>query len=230
MESSADLLPAYWLPRPPMYLDATAREACDALLQAALAHGPAQPIAYTLPIPKWQFLCYVADVHGIALHGSGEAAIDRFVPRQPEDLDEFGAQNAVYAAADGIWPLYFAILNRTQSPTLINACIQIEQADGTLGEAHYFFSISQKAIGGQPYRQGMLYLLPRATFVRQPPIEVGAWRVHTTQLASLQAVAPLAKLAVSPEDFPFLAQMRVHDDARLAEYAQALQQGLPWPE
>jgi hypothetical protein len=40
---------------------------------------------------------------------------------------------------------------------------------------------------------------------------------------------PLAKLRVSPSDFPFLSQMLAHDDDRLAEYAQAMQQGAPWP-
>jgi hypothetical protein len=32
-----------------------------------------------------------------------------------------------------------------------------------------------------------------------------------------------------PEDFPFLAQMRTHENDRLEEYAQALTLGLPWP-
>jgi len=54
--------------------------------------------------------------------------------------------------------------------------------------------------------------------------------VHIAQLASFEPVQPLAKLTVAPEDFPFLAQIRGHDDARLQEYADALQNGLPWPE
>jgi hypothetical protein len=66
--------------------------------------------------------------------------------------------------------------------------------------------------------------------MRQPSIQAGVWRIHTSQLASLEAVAPLAKLVVSPQDFPFLAQVRFHDDARLADYAEAMTQGLPWPE
>jgi hypothetical protein len=55
-------------------------------------------------------------------------------------------------------------------------------------------------------------------------------RVHIAQLASPQAVTPLAKLAIAPEDFPFLAQMRTHDDGRLELYAEAMINGLPWPE
>jgi hypothetical protein len=34
---------------------------------------------------------------------------------------------------------------------------------------------------------------------------------------------------VTPDDFPFLAQMRGHNDHRLADYARALETGAPWP-
>ena len=47
--------------------------------------------------------------------------------------------------------------------------------------------------------------------------------------ASFEYVRPLAKLAVAPEDFPFLQQIRGHDDERLQDYATALQTGSPWP-
>jgi hypothetical protein len=91
-------------------------------------------------------------------------------------------------------------------------------------------AFSQRALAQQPYHNGTLYLLPRTTFVRQPPMQVGAWRIHSTHLASVVAVTPLAKLAITPQDFPFLTQMRTHDDDRLEEYAVAMQQGLPWPD
>ncbi len=230
MVSLEVLLPEYWLPQPPMLLDANTRRACDELLSQSLFQGVEQPFTYTLPIPKWQFLCYIIEAHNLALHGSSQPSIARFEPHQSVDLEEFGAQKAVYAASDGIWPLYFAIVDRAKSPTIMNGCIRIEQPDGTLGLPHYFFSISQHAIDQQPYRDGMLYLLPSETFIPQPPIQVGASRIHVAQLASPEAVVPLAKLAVTPEDFPFLAQMRFHDDARLEEHALAMQQGLPLPE
>lgn len=223
-------LPDYWLTLPPVRLEETQAAACDALLQQAIARGPDAWLDYTLPIPKWQFLCYVVQQHDLALHGSGNPAITLFEPRQSQDLEPFGAQNAVYAAADGVWPLYFAIVDRAQSRSLVNACIYPEGPDGTLGTPRYCFSISRDAMARRPYHDGTVYLLPRAPFVRQPPIQFGEWRIHTAQLAGLEPVTPLAKLRVTPEDFPFLAQMRVHDDDRLEEYAQAMQRGLPWPQ
>ena len=63
----------------------------------------------------------------------------------------------------------------------------------------------------------------------QPPMAFGSYEVQIAQLASFVPVQPLAKLAVTPDDFPFLAQIRGHDDRRLGEYAAALQTGAPWP-
>ena len=57
----------------------------------------------------------------------------------------------------------------------------------------------------------------------------GPYQVKIAQLASFEPVVPLAKLSVAPEDFPFLNQIRGHDDERLQEYATALQTGAPWP-
>jgi hypothetical protein len=58
----------------------------------------------------------------------------------------------------------------------------------------------------------------------------GSSTVHFAQLASFVPVQPLAKLTITPEDFPFLRQIRGHDDERLQEYATALQTGGPWPK
>lgn len=230
MAWSQAILPDYWLPQPPMALRADECRACDALLAHAWTQGASTPLAYTLQIPKWQFLCYVATQHHLALHGSASGEITCFEPRQSSDHDEFGAQNAVYAAADGIWPLYFAIVDRAKSRTLVNSCIRLEDDAGVMSKPYYCFSISQAAMAQQPYGNGYVYLLPSPTFVRQPAIRHDPWLVHVAQLASPEAVTPLAKLAVTPEDFPFLAQMRTHDDARLGQYAAAMGQALPWPQ
>jgi hypothetical protein len=48
-------------------------------------------------------------------------------------------------------------------------------------------------------------------------------------MASQLPVAPLAKLSVGPEDFPFLSQLRGHDGATFAR-ARANPGGFPWLE
>ena len=223
-------LPSYWLTRPDYDFNGASRAAFDSLLDGALARGAAEPLEYTLDAPKWAFLCYAAEERGLAMHGSFDPNIAEFEPRQASDLREFGAQKAVYAAADGIWAMYFAIVDRRHdSMTLMNACIHVEMPDGTVTPPLYFFSVPKHLLALYPYTEGIVYLLPKQTFVSDQPIPFGPARVHPAQLASPVPVKPLAKLKIAPDDFPFLAQMLAHENDRIQEYTQALMLGLPWP-
>ena len=70
------------------------------------------------------------------LHGSGSPDIQEFEPRQSNDLAEFGNRRAVYAASDGIWPIYFAVVNRDGPVTsLVNSCARVVGADGIRSRA-----------------------------------------------------------------------------------------------
>jgi hypothetical protein len=144
----------------------------DRLLDQALERGPAHPVDYRLDAPKWQFLCYAADRTDVVLHGSGDPVIQLFEPRQPADTLEFSNRRAVFAATDGIWPMYFAILDRERHPTMMrcNSCTRISSTDGPLSEPYYFFSISRPALKQQPWRAGTVYILPAHSFEAQPPI------------------------------------------------------------
>jgi hypothetical protein len=223
-------LPDYWLTRPSANFDETTRNAFDDLLNASVSSGGCPTIEFTLPYPRWQFLCYLADHHDIALHGSGNANIALFEPRQSNDLNEFGNQKAVYAASDGLWAMFFAIVDRDRVTSITNACVRLEEESGTVYGPLYVFSVSQSALPKQPWRPGMVYLLPREPFMTQPPMVFGSSKVHIAQLASFVPVQPLAKFTVIPEDFPFLSKIRGHDDKRLQEYVTALQTGAPWPQ
>ena len=224
------ILPDYWLTRPGPELDADTRLAFDALLEASLRAGECPTIEFNLPAPKWQFLNYLAERYKFALHGSGNPDIALFEPRQSNDLGEFGNQKAVYAASDGIWAMFFAVVDRDRIRTITNACAHLTDEAGAQFGPYYFFSVSRDALSRQPWRTGTLYLMPPDTFVNQPPMPFGPYQVHFAQLASLVPVTPLAKLSVTPQDFPFLAQIRGHDDARLGEYAAALMSGAPLPD
>ena len=224
------MLPDYWLTRPGVTVDESTKVAFDDLLNRTLGTRECPTIDFSLPWSKWQFLCHLADHHDIALHGSGDPAIALFEPRQANDLNEFGNQKAVYAASDGLWAMFFAIVDRDRVQSITNACVRLADETGVLHGPYYVFSVSQSALPGQPWRTGTVYLLPRSTFTTQPAIAFGPYQVHIAQLASFEAVQPLAKLTVTPEDFPFLRQIRGHDDQRLQEYATALQTGAPWPQ
>ncbi len=225
------MLPDYWLTRPSVNFDERAQIAFDELLDTTLRIGGCPSIQFSLPWPKWQFLCHVADYHDIAVHGSGDPNIALFEPRQANDLNEFGNQKAVYAASDALWAMFFAIVDRDRFPmSITNACVRLTDEGGASHGPYYVFSVSQSVLASQPWRVGTIYLLPRGKFVVQPPMPFGSNEVHIAQLASFEPVEPLAKLTITPADFPFLTQIRGHDDQRLQEYATALQTGAPWPK
>jgi hypothetical protein len=223
-------LPDYWLTRPGVNSEERNQNAFDDLLHTTMGIGGCPTIQYTLPWPKWQFLCHVADHHDIALHGSGDPNIALFEPRQANDLNDFGNQKAIYAASDGLWAMFFAIVDRGRVKSITDACIRLADETGALHGPYYVFSVSHSALPNQPWRSGWVYLLPRRTFAEQPSIAFGSNEVLIAQLASPVPVRPLAKLTVTPADFPFLLQIRGHDDQRLQEYADALQTGAPWPK
>ena len=152
------MLPEYWLQRPNIEIDSLTRSDIDQWFARVKAAGTSTRIDYTFPVPKWQFLCYLADQLGVVLHGTGDPHIQVFEPRPSNDLNEFGAQTAVYAAGDGLWSMFFAILDRRRYPmSTSNACIRLVDEAGKVSEPQYVFSISQTALFQQPWRKGMIY-------------------------------------------------------------------------
>jgi hypothetical protein len=221
-------LPSYFLPRPPMPTDAATLAAFDRL-HAGIVAGRGGEIDYRLAAPRWQFLCHLADTKNIVLHGSDRADIAMFEPRKSNDVNEFGDRKAIYAASDGIWPLYFAILDRARYPmSLINSAMRLHLGDGGRSDPYYFFSISREALAQRPYHRGTIYILPRENFEQQASQRYRDWTMESTQWASPVPVAPLARLAVGPEDFPFLAQMRGHDDGPTFARARHDPDAFPW--
>jgi len=220
--------PSPFLTRPPMP-GADAAAAFDALFDRSIAKGSNELIGYDLPWPRWQFISHIVEARNLIAHGSQNDAITEFEPRQSHDAHPFGNRQAVYGASDGLWAMYYAILDRAAHPMLlVNSAARVELEDGALSDPFYYFSISRPALDARAFRPGMLYLLPRDSFEPMPPLTVGGQRAHVPQWASPVAVAPLARIAVTPEDFPFLAEIRGHDDAHILERAEADPDGFPW--
>ncbi len=222
-------LPPYYLPRPPYDLAPATRDAFERLFATAVRAGQGQVLDYALGAPKWQFLCWLCDTQEVLLHGSGTRDIRVFEPRQSNDIEEFGNRRAVYAASDGIWPLYFAIVDRDRYVrSLMNACFRVLGPDGARSDPMYFFSINGDALPHQPWREGTIYILPRSGFEPQPRRPYHGLELEIAQWANLAPVQPLAQLAVSPSDFPFLDHVRAHDVDVVTERAARDPQGFPW--
>ena len=223
--------------RPPVSLDRSTHAAIEEFLSFGEPGGAdglrdLDPIVHARGgVTPWQFLCGLAERREIAFHGTGDPNIESFEPREPIDFAPFGQQKAVFATTDPIWAMFYAIVDRDRYRlTLNNGCILLMDAEGRGGQPHYYFSITGGALHERPWRKGYVYLLPAETFVAQPAGTYAGHAARIAQLASPVAVTPFARLQIAPDDFPFLAQIRGHDDDRLAEYARAVMAAAPWPD
>jgi hypothetical protein len=189
-------------------------------------------IDYQLSYPKWQFLSYLCNSREFVLHGSQNMSIQMVEPRKATDIKACSNQKAIYATTDGIWAIFFAIVDRRnfQPLSLFNSCLSIRvSADDVLGPL-YFFSITHSALIQQPWCEGTVYILPRVGFTREAAQQVSDAEIVFPHWYSSQPATPVARLSVLPDDFPFLRQVHGHDDEKLLELSSADPNGFPWPE
>ena len=116
--------------------------------------------------------------------------------------------------------MFFAILDRSRyHGSLRNACYWDIDAGGERQKC-YAFSINTAFLARQPWREGSIYVLPRATFERVVD-EDGA---PSEEWLSTREVMPLARLAVSPSDFPFLKNVEGHGNERTDRFEELVYQ------
>lgn len=206
---------------PELVLTPEKEQAFQVLLDEIVGDGNGRFLNYQLPYPKHEFLQYVALQDQIIFHGSKKPDIDLFSTKRTSmemnDTSGRGNLQAVYGTHDGLWPMFFAVIDRANLTGSIRNGVNYYQNAAGDEVAVYNFSINKEMLEKRPYSPGTLYFLSRDTF-RRLPLAEGAM---SNEWASEVAIKPLAKLALEPEDFPFLEQIGGHDDSILVR-AQAL--------
>lgn len=201
---------------PELVLDAEKEAAFAALLAQIEARADGALIDYALPYPKYEFLMYAAMQDKFIFHGSGKGDIDEFITRRTSmELNDRGGRGnvqGIYGTQDGLWPLFFAVVDRAKLDGTIRNGVNYFQNDAGDEVAVYQFSINQNQLAERPYRPGTLYILPRTTFRRMPASAEGGL---SNEWVSEVPVKPLARLTINPDDFPFLEQIGGHDDSQL---------------
>jgi hypothetical protein len=211
-------IPAYWLKRPEFDFQAVQNE-----LETAFHEASRNGTIADLPVPSWVFLIWLTKHKNLLAHGTGDGQINQFVPRQSEDVGWFGNQKAVYAASDGIWAMFYAIMNRPDVPMSINnAAMQLKDPPQDL----YFFSASHTAMRQNPFRDGWVYFFPRDGFSLEPSPD--SYTSH--HWASLEPVTPSFRVRVNTTDFPFLELIRSHNDEIIWQRIAQNPNGFPWIE
>ncbi|MCE7987979.1 MAG: HEAT repeat domain-containing protein [Caldilinea sp. CFX5] len=187
----------------PVALDDAQCAAFEALYQATLAQGKGSAVEYSLPYPKHHFLRYVVEQKGCLIHGSGKADIDVLKPiRYGIDASDHGNVSGIYADRDYVRPIYFAVIDGRRAFGQHNGFFDLtvdgqlaEQEDQGFDRRYYKLAIGVNGLRRNPWRNGMIYILPPDTFVYQ------------REWTSRAPVPPLMRLAVTPDDLPLRADV-----------------------
>ncbi|MCT8136707.1 hypothetical protein H1D32_02435 [Anaerobacillus sp. CMMVII] len=155
-------------------------------------------ITYKSSYPKYQFLNYIIENKNVLVHGSNNSLISSFEPKE-SSLFNGRPIKAVFAASDGVWSLFFAVKKREgYIGSLRNLCITVPTKKGI--KRYYYFSINNED-AHDTWTNGTIYILPKNSFKRGG---------ISDEWVCEHDVAPVAKLSVTPTDFPFLDKVSTH--------------------
>jgi hypothetical protein len=163
----------------------------------------------TLPRPRLDFLRWLAENRPVVFHGSPRDDLRELsTERRSRDTTAWGNQQAVYASTDPVWAIYFACLLRDGGWTgTRNGSLGL--VGGPLYPRRYFFLHNRGSASPDRFGSGSLYLLSPRTFVADEPL---AGVIDTAHLVSHEPVRPLARIDVTPDDFPFRDRIRYYRD------------------
>ncbi len=200
------VLRALFLPEPTWAPNEERRRAFDALFLKAFSLGLDQPIDYTLPYPRHEFLRYLVTQQDVVLFGSNQPGISVIEPREQNDLSGQRLRG-VLATGDGIWPIFNAILDQELYTGTVRSGAFVVKITRAQERRYYYFSLNEALYTLKPWRVGMVYILPRPAFT-----PVSSSVVRYDEWICPKPVRPIAKIAVTPQDFPFLRQVTVHEE------------------
>ncbi len=185
-------------------LPAAEQSAFDDLLTLVLKGGTNSLIDYRLPYPKIDFLNYLCDWLGYVAHGSINQDLNILEPiRLSNDSSEFGNRRQVFCSPDAIWALWFAILDKSKIHVTENGCVRV--GVGIRCIKYYQFDLPSENKDLPPFTNGMIYIAEAHDFPDRPHIPYLDWfNAEYEEWGSATPVTPLAKLPVSPQDFPYL--------------------------
>jgi hypothetical protein len=178
------------------------------LLDGALIRNPRVPISYNLTYPKAEFLNYICDWRGFFVHGSPMADLVTLEPvRKSLDKNEFGNRQQIFASPDANWAMFFAILDKSKFNQTSNGSVRIGRGKNRV--KYYHFELPRENKEDSPFTEGMIYIARTQDFPDKRPYPVLDWfDGEIEEWGSTKPVSPLAKIRVSPRDFPYLNQVQ----------------------
>jgi hypothetical protein len=143
----------------------------------------------SLAYPAHELLTHLVLRYGLLLHGTNNRELEVIEPRRAHD---FGTHvEAVVAADDGIWPLFYAVVARDRVEGVFTACLHVGRPPRQ--RRFYMFRV----FGADPHKgttwtHGAVYAVQRAGF----------WREWGNEWLRSTGVTPVLRVLVRPSDFP----------------------------
>ncbi len=180
----------------------------DELLDASIKSGKNQLIDYQLPYPKADFLNYVCDWRGYVAHGSVAQDLSVLQPiRYTQDASEFGNRQQIFSTPDGIWAIWFAILDKSKIHLTENGCVRL--GSGSNRSKFYHFDLPTINRNDPPFTDGMVYIAQASDFPHHRRYPMLDWfNAEIEEWGSVDPVTPLVRLHVTPQDFPYLDKVQ----------------------
>jgi hypothetical protein len=222
-EVFASIPPETLIPHPGIQWDAATLAACERLYRLYVEPARNEWIPdEAIDVPKWVFLEYLGKRCPVLLHGSQADDIEEFTPWEVQDNIVGSERPRINASSNGLFSMFYALLDRDRLMELVGyvgmeaGWFPYEDVAGQHQEG-FLFGLDYRALPHAPWKRGVMYVLPRATFVPE---------YREIQWLSFESVRPMARLRVDPQDWPLLSQVREKDfmNVRSAETPDILSQ------
>ncbi len=166
------------------------RISADCERQWAQASGG--DLNYRIDVPKWEFLHYLVERHGVLLHGSPTPGVGILTPRSRSwGGGRTSGQPGIFAVDHALMAMYFGIMERDKVSYLSNGIWTGSRPDGAAVRC-FRLAAEFAGLASRPFANATIYILPAKTFTMMG------------ELTSLVPVQPLARLTISPSDYPLL--------------------------
>ena len=157
--------------------------------------------ASSIAFPAHELLTHLVLHHGLLLHGTNNPDLEVIEPRPARDFGTY--VDAVAAADDGIWPIFYAVVARDRVEGVFTACLHLDRPPRL--RRFYMFRV----FGADPHDEttwtsGAVYAVARDGFRRE-------WG---NEWLAGNEVAPVLRVLVQPSDFPLRTRRADQDVAR----------------
>lgn len=191
------------------------------------AMGARIPDTAFCDLPRWVFLEFLTRQCGILLVGSGNPEMTHLEPQILSQNVNGWNTPRLFAFSDSIFALFQAVLDHQRLRELdcpLKTTVVLRDRDSNgCDTLRYYFGLDYRALPYAPWRRGTVYLYACADF----PFDFE--RVPYTACPDGTPIRPLAKLDVSPWDWPLLDQVHGFNVVAQSERQHETFAGYPWP-